>query len=85
MEHVSDHVGEDGAALYGAGFRDGQAQSAKLREENDKMRALLAYGSDPCVYCGLTKADMAKCAHGFPGCGRADDMATTDNPWPPST
>ena len=54
----------------------------KLREENDKMRALLAYGSDPCVYCGLPKDDMARCAHGFPGCGRADDMADTDNPWP---
>lgn len=54
----------------------------KLRAENDKMRALLAYGSDPCVYCGLSKADMAKCALGFPGCGRADDMTATDNPWP---
>ena len=54
----------------------------KLRAENDAMRALLAYGSDPCVYCGLPKADMARCVHGFPGCGRADDMANADNPWP---
>ena len=54
---------------------------AATRAENDKMRALLAYGSDPCIYCGLTKADMAKCKSGFPGCGRADDMTATDNPW----
>lgn len=53
-----------------------------LAAENDRMRALLAYGSDPCVYCRLPKAEMAKCAHGFPGCGRADDMAATDDPWP---
>lgn len=53
-----------------------------LAAENDRMRALLAYGSDPCVYCGLPKDDMAKCASGFPGCGRADDMAVTDDPWP---
>lgn len=54
----------------------------KLRAENDKMRALLAYGSDPCVYCRLPKVEMAKCAHGFPGCARADDMADMENPWP---
>lgn len=46
----------------------------ELREENDKLRYLLASGSDPCVYCGLAKADMSKCASGFPGCGRADDL-----------
>lgn len=54
-----------------------------LEAENNRMRALLAYGSDPCVYCRLPKADMARCANGFPGCGRADDMATTDDPWQP--
>lgn len=50
----------------------------KLRAENDKLRALLANGSDPCIYCGLPKADMAKCEHGFPGCGRADDMLNNE-------
>lgn len=54
----------------------------KLRDENDKLRAFLSWGSDPCVYCGLSKDDMAKCAHGFPGCARADDMSVSDNPWP---
>jgi len=54
----------------------------KLREENDTLRALLAWGDDRCVYCGLAKADMGKCAHGFPGCSRADDMSERDNPWP---
>lgn len=54
----------------------------KLRAENNTMRAMLAYGSDPCVYCRLSKADMPKCMQGFPGCGRADDMsAVPDNPW----
>jgi hypothetical protein len=43
-------------------------------EENDKLRWLLAKGSDPCIYCTLPKADMAKCESGFPGCGRADDL-----------
>ena len=46
----------------------------ELREENDKLRNLLANGSDSCVYCGLIKKEMSKCIHGFPGCPRADDM-----------
>lgn len=46
----------------------------RLRAENDKLRSLLANGSDPCVYCGLLKEDMNRCSHGFPGCGRADDL-----------
>lgn len=50
----------------------------KLRAENDKLRALLANGSDPCIYCGLPKPDMARCEHGFPGCGRADDMLSAE-------
>jgi hypothetical protein len=49
--------------------------------ENDTLRAYLAYGSDPCIYCGLDKGDMAKCQSGFPGCARADDMTAADNPW----
>jgi hypothetical protein len=45
-----------------------------IREENDKLRALLAWGTDPCIYCGLRASDMHKCASGFPGCARSDDM-----------
>ena len=54
----------------------------EARQENDKLRALLAYSDSPCVYCGL--AEMSRCLYGFPGCGRADDMAIMDNPWPKS-
>lgn len=43
-------------------------------EENTRLRAALANSKDPCVYCQLPKEEMAKCAFGFPGCGRADDM-----------
>jgi hypothetical protein len=45
-----------------------------LRKENDTLRRILANSNDICVYCGLTKASMAECVHGFPGCHRADDM-----------
>lgn len=64
-------------AVCGAvGFLRGRmSELAQLRAENDKLRALLANGSDPCVYCALSKADMGKCRSGFPGCGRADDMS----------
>lgn len=50
----------------------------RLRAENDKLRAILATSNEPCVYCGLRAEDMAKCASGFPGCGRADDMMLAD-------
>jgi hypothetical protein len=46
----------------------------ELIAENDKLRYLLAKGNDPCIYCGLPKADVLKCQSGFPGCGRADDL-----------
>jgi hypothetical protein len=45
-----------------------------LKEENNKLRAILAAGKGDCVYCGLPAADIAKCLHGFPGCARMDDM-----------
>lgn len=47
---------------------------AELEIENTKLRKLLADSPADCPYCGLSKADMARCASGFPGCGRADDM-----------
>lgn len=46
----------------------------RLEQENKKLRGLLAKGDADCLYCGLPKKDMAKCSHGFPGCGRADDL-----------
>ena len=47
---------------------------AEVRAENDKLRGLLAWGTDPCIYCGQRASDMGKCASGFPGCARSDDM-----------
>lgn len=46
-----------------------------LREENSLLLALLAWGNDPCIHCTLQSCDMARCAKGFPGCYRSDDMA----------
>lgn len=45
----------------------------ELEKENTRLRFLLSDGNDPCIYCGLSKADYSKCAYGFPGCARADD------------
>lgn len=56
-----------------------KAQVSGLTEENDKLRALLAKGKGPCIYCQLPAEDIAKCQHGFPGCGRMDDLATEIN------
>jgi hypothetical protein len=51
-----------------------EGELARLRQENDIMRKLIAESDLDCMYCGLPKADMAKCHLGFPGCGRADDL-----------
>jgi hypothetical protein len=53
---------------------DPTIEAGLLRIESDKLRALLAWGSDPCIYCGLEREDMARCNSGFPGCARSDDM-----------
>lgn len=45
-----------------------------LTKENDTLRGLVANGQGDCVYCQLPAVDMAKCARGFPGCARMDDM-----------
>ena len=45
-----------------------------IERENTRLRGLLAWGTDPCIYCGLSRGDMYKCASGFPGCARSDDM-----------
>lgn len=51
-----------------------------LQRENDVMRKLIADSDMDCVYCGLTKREMSKCASGFPGCARADDMMIEPQP-----
>lgn len=45
-----------------------------LQRENDLLRKKLADSAEPCIYCGLPANEQAKCAHGFPGCARADDQ-----------
>lgn len=47
-------------------------------KENDFMRLRLAESDKACVYCDLPKAEMGACAHGFPGCARADDLFHCD-------
>jgi len=47
---------------------------AELRTENDKLKGILANSDIDCIYCGLPSADLVKCALGFPGCERAEDM-----------
>lgn len=46
---------------------------AAAQAENTRLRAALANSDQPCVYCTLPAGDTAKCASGFPGCGRMDD------------
>lgn len=46
----------------------------KLTTENTNLRAALAFSKEPCVYCTLPAEEQSKCAHGFPGCARADDQ-----------
>jgi hypothetical protein len=54
----------------------------KLEEDNDKLRYLLAKSKADCPYCGLSAEDLSKCAHGFPGCSRADDLMLGDTEQP---
>ena len=56
------------------------AEADRLRAEVDKLRVLLAASNANCAFCGLPAAEMAKCASGFPGCSRADDMILCVHP-----
>lgn len=58
---------------FAATLPDG-GEVERLRAENDTLRGLLGNSAKDCVYCGLPAAEQAKCKHGFPGCGRADDQ-----------
>lgn len=49
------------------------AESARLVKENDILRASIANGKEPCIYCTLPREEWSKCQSGFPGCARADD------------
>lgn len=62
------------ASISTATLFDESKEVAELRAENERMRDLIARSSLDCVHCGLPAADMSRCAHGFPGCARADDF-----------
>lgn len=49
-------------------------------KENSQLRLLLATSNAKCAYCGLPAEEMAKCASGFPGCARGDDMLLDGTP-----
>lgn len=58
-------------------FEDYELQQRRieaLERVNDQLRKKWSESPMECLYCGLSKFDMAKCVSGFPGCGRADDM-----------
>ena len=55
---------------------------ARFKEENDKLRGIIAKSDMDCIYCGLPKKDMGRCYLGFPGCGRADDLINGDDNGP---
>jgi hypothetical protein len=48
----------------------------EIRAENTRLRGIIARSPLPCIYCGLT--NIAECARGFPGCGRADDITASE-------
>jgi len=50
------------------------AEHRALLAENTALRSALANSPGACVYCQLPANEMNRCAFGFPGCGRADDM-----------
>jgi hypothetical protein len=50
----------------------------QLSTDNDTLRIIISKSDIDCIYCGLPKKDMGKCAYGFPGCGRADDLLMED-------
>lgn len=56
------------------------AEITRLRAENDRLRRMLAESPADCPYCKLPAARMNECCHGFPGCGRADDMMLDGGP-----
>ena len=58
---------------------DSYRKMEESKQENDKLRGILAKSDLDCVYCGLPKKDMGRCYFGFPGCGRADDLMLEAN------
>jgi hypothetical protein len=74
--HLERHLGRLHKRLENVNLQ--LSDNERLRDENTILRGIIAYSELPCVYCGLSKDDMSRCASGFPGCGRADDMLCVD-------
>lgn len=78
--HPASSTGAYIAALHNAypalrqRLNDAESRLAEARKENDFMRLRLAESDKDCVYCDLPKAEMGRCASGFPGCARSDDL-----------
>jgi hypothetical protein len=51
-----------------------RCKAVALQADLDKLRDIVARSSLPCLYCGLPANETKRCASGFPGCGRIDDM-----------
>lgn len=51
-----------------------ETEARAARAENDVLRGLLAKGDKDCPYCQLPVSETSKCAKGFPGCDRMDDI-----------
>jgi hypothetical protein len=73
-ERIKDYFSEAVTGVLADGKVNLMIEVNDLNSENDKLRGLLAKGQGDCVYCGLPAEDIARCAHGFPGCARMDDI-----------
>jgi len=67
-------IGSISASALAATVENLTVSNAALEAENNKLRHSIAASDIDCIYCGLPKKDVLKCEHGFPGCGRADDL-----------
>lgn len=59
--------------------RESNLRITELEAENTRIRAAYANSDQPCPYCSLSIEDWNKCASGFPGCARADDIQGCPN------
>ena len=69
---------DDDLEVYERLLENLRQENSYLKRENNVLRALAAHGQADCPYCGLPAADISKCARGFPGCSRADDMMAAE-------
>ena len=76
-------TGDSPLARYALELRDAIGplldRVEKMEAENNHLRASVANNGGPCIYCNLPKNEWARCADGFPGCGRADDAMLCPN------